>query len=66
MSKIDTHIQIWVAAVDPTLTHDGLISPGLGDTVSSMSLSSVDIFEMFRRETVSSIPFGCNDCSDVL
>ncbi|KAG2751510.1 PRTase-like protein [Suillus brevipes Sb2] len=25
-------LEIWVAAVDPTLTHDGLISPGLGDT----------------------------------
>jgi uracil phosphoribosyltransferase len=27
--------QIWVAAVDPDLTSDGLIFPGLGDTVSS-------------------------------
>ena len=26
--------QIWVAAVDPNLTPNGLISPGLGDTVS--------------------------------
>lgn len=25
-------IEIWVAAVDPLLTQDGLISPGLGDT----------------------------------
>lgn len=25
--------QVWAAAVDPTLTSDGLISPGLGDTV---------------------------------
>ncbi|KAG9317613.1 uracil phosphoribosyltransferase-domain-containing protein [Chiua virens] len=25
-------LEIWVAAVDPNLTHDGLISPGLGDT----------------------------------
>ncbi|KAI0291703.1 armadillo beta-catenin plakoglobin [Russula brevipes] len=25
-------IEIWVAAVDPLLTKDGLISPGLGDT----------------------------------
>jgi len=25
-------IEIWVAAVDPLLTEDGLISPGLGDT----------------------------------
>jgi len=30
----DTHpdLEIWVAAVDPNLTQDGLISPGLGDT----------------------------------
>lgn len=27
--------KIWVAATDPELTRDGLISPGLGDTVSS-------------------------------
>lgn len=27
--------QIWAAAVDPKLTDDGLISPGLGDTVRS-------------------------------
>ena len=26
--------QIWTAAVDPTLTPDGIIAPGLGDTVS--------------------------------
>lgn len=25
-------LEIWVAAVDPSITHDGLISPGLGDT----------------------------------
>jgi hypothetical protein len=28
--------QIWVAAVDPHLTPEGLISPGLGDTVSNL------------------------------
>jgi uracil phosphoribosyltransferase len=27
--------QIWVAGVDKVLTPDGLISPGLGDTVST-------------------------------
>lgn len=27
-------LQIWAAAVDPYLTPEGLISPGLGDTVS--------------------------------
>jgi hypothetical protein len=27
--------QIWAAAVDPHLTPEGLISPGLGDTVSN-------------------------------
>lgn len=26
------NLEIWVAAVDPNLTQDGLISPGLGDT----------------------------------
>jgi len=26
------NLEIWVAAVDPSLTQDGLISPGLGDT----------------------------------
>lgn len=26
--------KIWVAGVDPNLTSNGLISPGLGDTVS--------------------------------
>ncbi|KAJ3723119.1 armadillo/beta-catenin/plakoglobin [Lentinula raphanica] len=25
-------VEIWVAGIDETLTHDGLISPGLGDT----------------------------------
>jgi uracil phosphoribosyltransferase len=30
--------QIWVAGVDATLTRQGLISPGLGDTVSSLTL----------------------------
>ncbi|KAG1780156.1 UDP-N-acetylglucosamine 1-carboxyvinyltransferase [Suillus placidus] len=30
--KLRYIFQIWVAAVDPTLTPDGLISPGLGDT----------------------------------
>lgn len=34
-------LQIWVAAVDPDLTDDGLISPGLGDTVSSVQCSSI-------------------------
>lgn len=29
-----TAFKIWAAAVDPELTKDGLISPGLGDTVS--------------------------------
>jgi uracil phosphoribosyltransferase len=28
-----TRYQIWAAAVDNVLTHDGLISPGLGDAV---------------------------------
>ncbi|KAL5508437.1 hypothetical protein ACEPAH_6056 [Sanghuangporus vaninii] len=35
LSKIATEfpeLEIWVAAVDPTLTVEGIISPGLGDT----------------------------------
>jgi uracil phosphoribosyltransferase len=36
MYGVISHLgQIWVAAVDPHLTPDGLISPGLGDTVSN-------------------------------
>ncbi len=30
--------QIWVSAVDPHLTPNGLISPGLGDTVRQVHL----------------------------
>lgn len=33
------YFQIWVAGVDDVLTQNGLISPGLGDTVSSPTYS---------------------------
>lgn len=43
--------QIWVAAVDPELTPGGLISPGLGDTVSGLSTGPVtsDVVDTGRQ-----------------
>lgn len=41
-------LQIWVAAVDPLLTKNGLISPGLGDTVSESHVSP-------RRSSIEAI-----------
>ena len=34
--------KIWAAAVDPDLTPNGLISPGLGDTVSTRAHESAN------------------------
>lgn len=39
--------QIWVAAVDLDLTLDGLISPGLGDTVSPFVVIISGISEIY-------------------
>ncbi|KAH9973063.1 phosphoribosyltransferase-like protein [Lactifluus volemus] len=36
-------IEIWAAAVDPHLTPEGLISPGLGDTVSNSMHGYTDL-----------------------
>lgn len=38
-ATVDCKFQIWVAGVDEKLTGNGLISPGLGDTVSDITFS---------------------------
>ena len=54
---IDVSSKIWAAAVDPHLTDEGLISPGLGDTVFVLDCVVICPLISFTREIVSSIRF---------
>ncbi|KAF5364027.1 hypothetical protein D9756_000514 [Leucocoprinus leucothites] len=44
-------LEIWVAGVDPVLTPEGIISPGLGDTVYDLvSMSELLVTVLFQGD----------------
>ena len=49
--QLTKHVQIWAAGVDKTLTPQGLISPGLGDTVRTQDKVNTNHWQTSYRVT---------------